>query len=163
MTPGKPLDSIAADGHFGRSISSQQKGFKDTASHGSCAQVGTVGSLPPLNNPSVAAGIGPSPNSVTQLLELCPGSQHNPILEPEHFGPPTPSEADAQLMPLPMFLQRTTASHTTRPQLVRNVNVRHAGLYLTHGGRASASNRQTVKYKIACNFMTVIKHLARRK
>lgn len=100
-TGGDPIDSTAAVGQFRRSISSPNI---------TCAHVAAEGLFSWVNRPSVAAGSEPSPNSVKQLLELSKAAQHRPTCEPEHFGPPAPSETAAQVLPVPMFLQHIAQS-----------------------------------------------------
>ncbi len=83
-------------GQFGRSISSQQNGDNACPPNITYAHVGTEGLFSWVNRPSVAAGSGPSPSSVKQLLELSKAAQHKPICEPGYVGPPAPSETAAQ-------------------------------------------------------------------
>ncbi len=109
-TGGDPIDSTAAVGQFGRSISSQQNGDNGCPPNITCAHVAAEGLFSWVNRPSVAAGSEPSPNSVKQLLELSKAAQHRPTCEPEHFGPPAPSETAAQVLPVPMFLQHIAQS-----------------------------------------------------
>lgn len=54
---------------------------------------------------AVKDGKGGSPKSVKQFSKFLAASQHSPTCGLWHSGPPTPSEAVAQFLPVPWFLQ----------------------------------------------------------
>jgi len=149
----------------GKPISWQQKGVR------------LSGPEPPWSahraviDPSAAvkASKGKSPKSVKQLLEVSAASQHSPTCRSMHVGPPAPSEAFAQFLPVPWFLQpraRLTCRHcmsgvlasefSMANMLVRDCRCMHSraptrtnlteSTVLAHIGRAALPMRYKTKH-----------------